>query len=63
MQAHYRKFGFEAAKIDPKFAIGGYNRGVSIDSDTSTWNVNFDWGDNGLCAPLLDSVGTVGEAG
>jgi hypothetical protein len=57
MQQLYRRFGFRASTPDRPFAIGSLNRPINIAKDTSTWMVNFDWGDNGLRMPFLDRNG------
>jgi hypothetical protein len=56
MQEIYRQFGFRASTSDECFAIGGYKQDVPLGSDTSTWLVNFDWGNNELQGPFLDQL-------
>ncbi len=54
MQEIYQRFGFRSGRTDRQFCIGTLRGPVDIESDTSDWLVNFDWGDNGLRPPFLD---------
>lgn len=54
MQAIYRKFSFRTSGADERFAIGGYRQEIPLQPDTSSWLVNFDWGNNELQTPFLD---------
>lgn len=56
MQAIYRQFGFRTSGADERFAIGGYRQEIPLEPDTSTWLVNFDWGNNELQTPFLDQL-------
>ncbi len=57
MQRIYIRFGFKACSPDRPFAIGSLQRPPHIETDTASWMVNFDWGDNGLRLPFLDQDG------
>ena len=57
----YVKFGFRPGKEDYPIAIGGLRRKVEIPTDTASWLVNFDWGDNGLLGPFRDQEGCSGK--
>jgi hypothetical protein len=57
MQRIYIRFGFKACSPDRPFAIGSLQRSPHIETDTASWMVNFDWGDNGLRLPFLDQEG------
>jgi len=54
MQNVYRSFGFVAQPADRAFCLGTLEGPVDIPQDTSSWLVNYDWGDNGLLPPFLD---------
>lgn len=59
----YREFGFRVGRTDECFAIGGYKQDVSLNPDTSSWLVNFDWGNNDLQTPFLDQLSAADKAG
>jgi hypothetical protein len=50
----YRRFGFRVGDSERPLAVGSRAGPVDLPADSSRWNVNFDWGDNGLRAPFLD---------
>jgi hypothetical protein len=56
MQEVYRQFGFRPQPVERPFGLGNLNGGAwpEFAPDTSSWLVNFDWGDNGLRPPFLD---------
>ena len=56
MQKIYERFGFEKDRPDRPFALGPLGANLQADRDTSNWNVNLDWGDNGLRCPFLDQL-------
>jgi hypothetical protein len=45
--------GFHEHGAERPFIVGGRNEPPPIPSDTGTWLVNLDWGDNGLRYPFL----------
>ena len=52
MAAIYQQFGFRARRRPRPLAVGDH----AIPTDTSTWLINYDWGDNGLRAPFLEDA-------
>lgn len=55
MQAVYLRHGFVTRDSwNRPFALGLQRSKIDITPDTSTWLINYDWGDNGLRAPFLD---------
>jgi len=56
MRQLYREFGFRASTSDETFAVGGYKQDVTLNPDTTTWLINFDWGNNELQTPFLDQA-------
>lgn len=54
MQRVYERFGFRAQRGDQPFALGSRRGKIDLSSDTSSWLINYDWGDNGLRAPFRD---------
>ena len=55
MQKYYSLFGFKSTYFNRPFAIGSSGKKPNINHDTSDWLINYDWGDNGLRYPFLDS--------
>ena len=53
MKRMFESFGFKKHPAGRSLAIGGIGRRPKWEADTSTWLVNYDWGDNGLRAPFL----------
>lgn len=56
MQNVYQRFGFVAPRAERDFCLGTLEGPVNIAQDTSSWLVNYDWGDNGLRPPFLDQT-------
>ena len=54
MQNIYEQFGFAMQHPERSFCVGTLEGPVNIAQDTSSWLVNYDWGDNGLRPPFLD---------
>lgn len=53
MKSACESVGFKQHPAGRSLAIGGIGRKPTWGSDTSSWSVNYDWGDNGLRAPFL----------
>jgi hypothetical protein len=54
MQNIFQRLGFVAEPAERPFCMGTLKGPVNITPDTSSWLVNYDWGDNGLRPPFLD---------
>jgi hypothetical protein len=52
MRSIYRRTGFIPERADVPFALGPPQALVEVSHDTSSWNINFGWGDNGLLGPF-----------
>lgn len=55
MQGLFRKFGFYDWRHTHTFAMGSLRHPLTLGDDTRDWLINFDWSDNGLRHPFLDS--------
>jgi len=55
MQTIYESIGFKSERERRPLALASVAAAPGLLTDTSSWLVNFDWGDNGLRAPFLDS--------
>ena len=62
MQRIFEEVGFVRGRLSRRLALGGQRAALPSGTDTATWLVNFDWGDNGLRIPFLDQqpAGTAG---
>jgi hypothetical protein len=54
MQKIYEGFGFKPERQNRPFALGPLQPPIDLPCETSSWLVNFDWGDKGLRVPFLD---------
>ena len=56
MREVFERLGFKPGRQGRLLALGGRGGGMPPPPDTSSWLINFEWGDNGLRAPFLDQA-------
>lgn len=55
MQRLFRQFGFYDWRQPYTFVMGSLRHPLAMQDDTREWLINFDWSDNGLRQPFLDT--------